>query len=363
MPQSLETPPQQPLAVRVLRMLGVLVLCAYAFVLGLKLIQKGAAALPVLDWMGGAGSVGVMAALGTGWILAFVFLSGSPAAAVSLAYYNSGSLSDAAAFAMISGSRLGASFVVLVVGFIYDVRSRRRSGGTYVGALALLTTAVVYIPSFFLGQGILSSHLLDGIHPSGGGRLQSVIDAVVQPAVDALATHCPVWSLSVLGIALVVAAFKLFDGFLPVVDPTGGNLSRMATTIYRPWFTFLFGMAVTTITLSVSVSLTLLVPLTVKGLVRRENLIPYIMGANITTFVDTLVFTLLLERPGGFTVVLCQIVSVTLLSLPAVLLIYRPLERLIDSVARRVTRDRLQLTLFVLVLFAIPLGLIFLGKG
>jgi Na+/phosphate symporter len=156
----------------------------------------------------------------------------------------------------------------------------------------------------------------------------------------------------------VVAAFKLFDGFLPVVDPTGGRTSRMATTIYRPWFTFLFGMAVTSITLSVSVSLTLLVPLTVKGLVRRENLIPYVMGANITTFVDTLIFTLLLERTGGFTIVLSQIVSVTTLSLPAVLLLYRPLERAIDAASRRATKDRLHLALFVLLILAIPLGLI-----
>ena len=59
--------------------------------------------------------------------------------------------------------------------------------------------------------------------------------------------------------------------------------------LYRPLVTFALGLAVTTLTMSVSVSLSVLVPLSARGYIRRENVIPYIMGANITTFVDTLV--------------------------------------------------------------------------
>ena len=66
------------------------------------------------------------------------------------------------------------------------------------------------------------------------------------------------------------------------------------------------GALVTLLTLSVSVSLSVLVPLNHRGYVRRENVIPYIMGAGITTFVDTLLAALLLtqshrlcRRPGA----------------------------------------------------------------
>jgi Na+/phosphate symporter len=132
----------------------------------------------------------------------------------------------------------------------------------------------------------------------------------------------------------------------------------MATMIYRPWITFVFGMIVTCITLSVSVSLTLLVPLTARGIVRRENLIPYILGANITTFVDTIIASSVLKSPSGFTAVFCAAFSVALISVPIVFLGYRPYERLVDGLTRRVAHTHTRLILFVALMFSIALCLI-----
>ena len=64
-------------------------------------------------------------------------------------------------------------------------------------------------------------------------------------------------------------------------------MSLAGRVAYRPWFMFAVGLGVTVLTLSVSVSLSLLVPLAARGYIRRENVVPYILGANITTFVDT----------------------------------------------------------------------------
>ena len=81
------------------------------------------------------------------------------------------------------------------------------------------------------------------------------------------------------------------------------------------------------ISMSVSVSLSILVPLSHRGFVRRENVIPYIMGANITTFIDTLLAAVLLDNPQAFTVVLVEMVSITIVSAFILLLVYRPYER------------------------------------
>ena len=51
---------------------------------------------------------------------------------------------------------------------------------------------------------------------------------------------------------------------------------------------FGLGCLVALITMSVSVALTVLVPLVAKGYVKREDILPYIMGANITTLGDTM---------------------------------------------------------------------------
>ena len=256
---------------------------------------------------------------------------------------------------MVMGSRIGASFVVLAIGFFYDLRAGQLRGGVYVGALALLTTATVYLPAWGLGYAMISNGAMDGLQVSGGGEFFSIISSAINPAVGLLQSYLPPWGMALSGIGILLLSFKLFDKALPAVDPTGGKLGRMATTIFRPPIAFLFGMLLTAITLSVSVSLTLLVPLTVRGIVRRENLIPFILGANITTFVDTLFASLLISHEGAFRVVACAVLVVTSISAPIVFAFYGPYERTLDVLASWFTHSKRRLALFVALLFLIPL--------
>ena len=89
-------------------------------------------------------------------------------AAVALSLYVGGVSTELQTFTMLSGSRLGASFVVLLVGFLYAVRNRgrNRSESIGMGVLALSLTAVVYLPGMVLGFGILRSGILDPIRLS-----------------------------------------------------------------------------------------------------------------------------------------------------------------------------------------------------
>ena len=96
------------------------------FVLALELLKKGAGGLgPLLRGLGVEGFTG---GLGFGWLMACVVLSGSPVAAMALSLLASGTLTTAETFGMIAGSRLGASFVVLVIGALDDLRAGRVSG-------------------------------------------------------------------------------------------------------------------------------------------------------------------------------------------------------------------------------------------
>lgn len=68
----------------------------------------------------------------------------------------------------------------------------------------------------------------------------------------------------------------------------------------------------------------LLLPLSARGYVRRENIIPYILGANISTLADTLIAGALLGDPRAMTVVLAHVVCACLGSSLIVLLAYWP---------------------------------------
>jgi hypothetical protein len=82
------------------------------------------------------------------------------------------------------------------------------------------------------------------------------------------------------------------------------------------------------------------------------------MGANIATWVDTLLAALLLDSPGAFTIVLTQMITGGAVSLTVLLLLYGPYTRFVLSVAHRVSSSRRHLATFVGVLFLVPLALL-----
>ena len=107
-----------------------------------------------------------------------------------------------------------------------------------------------------------------------------------------------------------------------------------------------------------AVSLTLLVPLVAKGILRRANTLPYIMGANITTLADTLVAAIVLGNQDGVRVVVAVTVSVTVWTLLLLTFAYPQLRRFCLGFARRVLASHKRLGAFAAGLFVIPLVLI-----
>jgi sodium-dependent phosphate cotransporter len=296
-------------------------------------------------------------ALGFGWFATYVVLSGSPVAAVSVTFLATGALQQLPSYAMLTGSRLGASFIVLFIGFIYVLRGQERRSGLSMGLLALVVTASIYLPALVLGALMLKYGILDGAQLNQGVALNSIFDAAVKPVSQWLSGFLPGWTIMLAGLAVLWISFWLFDRVLPELNLEGGRFGRMAHLIYRPLVMFLLGCALTLITLSVSLSLSLLVPLSARGYVRRENAIPYVMGANITTFVDTLLATVILGSAEAFTVVLVSMVSVTLFSLLVLILISRRYQRAVLGLVEWATINNRNLALFMLTILAMPLVL------
>jgi len=131
----------------------------------------------------------------------------------------------------------------------------------------------------------------------------------------------------------------------------------MSRLVYRPWVMFVLGALITMISMSVSLSLAILVPLSARGFVRRENVIPYIMGANITTFVDTLLAAVLLNNPPAFTIVLVEMFSTTVVSMVILATIYRRYERGMLRFVAWVTARNRNLAIFIVVIFMLPIVL------
>ena len=329
------------------------------FVVSLGIMREGAGSLaPIVR--GHLAVTNVLDSLGFGWLTAYLILSGSPAATAALALLSAHALSPAQAFSMITGSRLGASFVILVIGFIYTLRGHERRQALTTGILCFILTGSVQLLTLPVGILILKWGWFAGFRWSLLERLPATIDSSLAPLMDQVIVALPGWLLFAIGIGLTALSFQLFDKAVPKLNLASTELGQVHHLVYQPGIMFLMGLVITVLTMSVSISIGILVPLSARGYIRRENLIPYILGANISTLVDTLMASVLLGDPRAVTVVLIHMISAIFVSLPIILLIYRPFQRAASDALVWINRTRKNFVLFVSAIFVIPIMLMLL---
>lgn len=260
--------PRRSLPLRLLYLVVGLAL----FVAALGLMRAGATDLiPTLE--GSVFTDNAWSTLGLGWLGACLVLSGSPVAASALSLLDGGAIDRTQAFTMLIGSRLGAAFVVLVVGVVYALRDRSTAGRRApisIGILSLFMTAVVYVPGAVLGYLLLNEGVLDDLSIDTLPALASATDTLFGWTVDLTKELLPGWALFPAGLGVLLAGFHCFDRVLPAIGSE--HFTERGDAWYaRKWPMFVVGAAVTVLTLSVAVSLTLLVPLVARGYLRRAT--------------------------------------------------------------------------------------------
>ena len=330
----------------------------FLFILAISLMKEGANAL--IPFVENNFQVNNPSnSLGFGWIFAYIIMSGSPVAAAALTFLDAGLIDTISAFMMVTGSRLGASFIVLFIGFIYVIRGRNKATSLDMGLLSLIVTATTHIPALFLGAVILHYRWLNDVQLGSGSVLNGIFDAIFSPIISLLSLHLPQGILFIVGLFIIMVSFSLFDRCLPQMSLKESHMGQLSRLVYKPIIMFTLGGALTLISMSVSVSLSLLVPLSARGFVRRENVIPYIMGAGVSTFIDTLFAAVLLSNPDAFTVVLVEMFAVMVISLLIMALFYRRYERAVLAFTGWVTADNRHLAIFMIVILLCPILFLF----
>ena len=82
------------------------------------------------------------------------------------------------------------------------------------------------------------------------------------------------------------------------------------------------------------------------------------MGANITTFIDTLLAAVLLNNPSAFTIVFVEMLSVTVLSILVLTIFYRDYQRMMLKFVGQVTENTRNLVIFMIIILIVPIILL-----
>jgi sodium-dependent phosphate cotransporter len=329
------------------------------FILSIQLMKEGASVVApyIQGWLHIDNPIN---SLGFGWLSSYVILSGSPVAAVALTFYDTGIIGQLEALTMISGSRLGSSFIVLFIGFIYVLRGHERLTGLSMGLLSFVITTFLHLPGLVIGYLLLANGITDTIRLQGGAAVTSIIELLYGPIVNLVARNTPGWMAFVIGAGMVLVSFNLLERALPELHLENTQFGGVSRVIYRPIVMFLVGLVVTALSMSVSISLGILVPLSARGYIRSENAIAYIMGANVSTFIDTLLVALLLNNPLATAVVLVQIASISIVSLFVMGLLYTRYERIVLRLTSAIGGSTRNLVIFAATILIVPVILMLL---
>ncbi len=334
----------------------------WLFLAAIAVMKEGAA--PLGDLLQGSTLTDTIAStLGFGWLGAMFVMSGSPVAVASLTMLGGGAITADQSLTMLTGSRLGASFVVLTVSFLYAVRNPpsggRRRASVSIGIYCLVLTAIVYLPALALALPLLRSWALDPIDIAAPGSVLDLVDMAIGPVVDLVVSIVPSTPglLFLAGLAMLLVSVRLVDLALPEAADAA-HLEDHTDWRSRKWRMFAVGSLVALVTMSVSVALTVLVPAVAKGYFRRRQVMPYIMGANITTLGDTLLTAFLVGTPDAVHVVLAELVTITVITLLLLAFAYGFLQVQVTRFTDWILDSRPRLVSFIATLFVVPLLLI-----
>ena len=343
---------------KVLRLLFAL----WLFVGALQLLKEGASGLALFE-QGGVLVRNAVSTLGLGWIGAMLTLSGSPAVATALTLRAEGHISEVQGFTMATGGRMGAAFVVLLVAVLFAARrdEGKRMAPISTAVMTLVITFAMYIPGALIGLLLLRSGSFQGLSLASPPAFGDLIEVVYGGIVETVAT----WPAPILflgGLVILVISFKLIDALVPELDESRFEGSRLMW-LRSKWPMFGLGILVTIVTMSVSVALTVLVPLVGKGYVKREDLIPYIIGADIGTLVDKLLIAFIvgagsLHPASPVRIIFAELVGITLIGLLIMAFVYKPFKRAIWRFQRQMVKNKGRLALFTGGLLVTPIAII-----
>jgi Na+/phosphate symporter len=343
------------------RRAAIAVVGVLLFIYGIQLMKASTEALqPLLEGVFGVAASSPLKAAGFGWLSSYAVLSGSPIAAFSLGLLEFDILGVETTYAMIGGSRLGAAFIVIVVGLVAIARGGGKEESLSIGVLSFLVTYTTYVPALILGYILLVSGSMEGLVFQTPPFLLDFVNIIFDPLTSSVVNHVPAALSFTLSLMSLYLGLAVFDRAFHRVEVQEMQTTAIHRVLRVPHLSFLVGAGITLVSTSVSLSLGMLVPLYLKGYIRRREIIPYIMGANVTTFIDTLLAAMVLNNPKAINLVLIQMVAVIAVSAVA-LLGYRYYSRAILAVFHALFTKRWALWAFAVVLAAAPLILFVYG--
>jgi len=296
-----------------------------------------------------------------------IIQSSSTTTSIVVGMVAGGLISIEGAIPIVMGANIGTTITNTMVSLTHITRSRefgRAFGGAIVHDIFNLLAVILLFPlqyfTNFLGYAAL---FMEGVFENSGGlQFISPIKVITKPVVNGIIHSLgdSSWLSALIAILMLFVALKFMVDIMKslVISRVEGFFDR---TIFKTTFRALtFGIILTSIVQSSSITTSLVIPLVGAGVLTIRQIYPYTLGANIGTTVTAIMASLVTQNPGAvavaFSHLLFNIFGIS---------IFLPLTKipitLANKVAELTARSKLYPIAFILLIFfIIPIVLIYL---
>ncbi len=290
---------------------AILLGLVYVFLVSISLLGAGLKLLAGADFVRGLITSTKSPAVGLfiGILVTSVVQSSSTTTSITVGLVGSGMMSLDAAIPIVMGANVGTSVTNILVSLGHirvKPELQRAFGAAVVHDIFNLMTVLVFFPLQlqFNILGKSANYLSSIFEQAGGMHFTSPLKLVVKPTVcllEAGAGHNG-WIVIVLALALLFISLHFIVRVMKSLVLKKLSIFFDRVIFRSPLVGLFFGMLVTAIIQSSSVTTSLIVPLAGAGLITLEQVFPYTLGANVGTTVTALMASLVTETHTAVTV-------------------------------------------------------------
>lgn len=309
-PTNPALPAASPTRAATLFRLAFLIGLLYAFLVSIGLLSKS------FKLLGGGFVDGIIQSASNPLVGLFVGIlattlvqSSSTTTSIVVALVGSGTMPVDTAIPVVMGANIGTSVTNTLVSLAHVTRGREyyraiaaSTVHDFFNIFAVLILFPIQVATNFLG--LTSSALAEAFQNIGGLTFSSPLKLATAPAVDALTSPLKAypWALLVLALAIMFVSLRYLVTTLKALVIARVEAVFDVVIFKNATRAMLFGLFLTVLVQSSSITTSLIIPLAGAGLLRLEQIFPYTLGANVGTTITAMLAALTVGEVSALTV-------------------------------------------------------------
>jgi|TARA_Y100000031_G_scaffold58697_1_gene66294 sodium-dependent phosphate cotransporter len=281
-----------------------LIFFIYLFILSIELIKKSSLLLaPDLQNLL-IQNITPLKAISVGWFTTSIVQSSGAISSITAAFAGSDIISLPIAVYILMGASLGTTITAMIISLVIVTQKRKDFRHGFEIALcysiySVLLVIMVFFLEFFFSFFSKTSLFLATAFENNFFlfNVPDTVSIITNPIINIISIESQRIFVLIFGFALLVLALKYIGS--SVINVLGGEekargfINKHFESKYKTYF---IGIGLTAILFSSSITIGLLVPLAVARLINLKKAIPFILGADLGTFTDTFLASLIIGK-------------------------------------------------------------------